>query len=323
MSLEEIQTFQKMFRMIEQEVNQAVIGQGKIVHDLLLAAVAGGNVLLEGAPGLGKTRLAKTLAAALDVSYARIQFTPDLMPTDITGTMVAEQRNGEIRFRFQKGPLFHSIILADEINRASPKTQSALLEAMEEKTVTIGNETYVLPHVFFVLATQNPLEMEGTFPLPEAQLDRFMMKLKLTMPGMEALLHVLDMTTGQYEAPSTRKVLNAQQLQQMRQAAFSTPAAEEVRRYAVRLVMETHPEHSSSELVRKHVISGASLRGAQALLMGAKIQALAAGRYHVTRQDIANLAIPCLSHRLFLRYPGAARQVRVEDIIEQLVLKVE
>ncbi|MBN6185724.1 AAA family ATPase [Aneurinibacillus sp. BA2021] len=320
---EEIERFHETFHRIEQQINRTIIGQEHVVRHVLMAVIAGGNVLLEGAPGLGKTELVKTLATALDLSYARIQFTPDLMPTDITGTMVVEQQNGQMSFRFQKGPLFHSLILADEINRASPKTQSALLEAMQEKTVTVGNETYRLPDMFFVLATQNPLEMEGTFPLPEAQLDRFMMKLVLTMPGMEQLLHILDLTTGQSTAPVREKVLNGQQLQRMRQIACDIPAAEEVRRYAVRLIMETHPEHSSSELVREYVAAGASLRGAQALVMGAKIQALAEGRFHVSRHDIQTLAIPCLRHRIFLRYAASAMRVRPDDIIEQVLAKVE
>lgn len=320
---EEIERFHETFHRLEQQINRTIIGQEHVVRHVLLAVIAGGNVLLEGAPGLGKTELVKTLATTLDLSYARIQFTPDLMPTDITGTMVVEQQNGQMSFRFQKGPLFHSLILADEINRASPKTQSALLEAMQEKTVTIGNETYRLPDVFFVLATQNPLEMEGTFPLPEAQLDRFMMKLVLTMPGMEQLLRILDLTTGQSAAPASTSVLNGQQLQRMRQIACDVPAAEEVRRYAIRLVMETHPEHSSNELVREYVAAGASLRGAQALVMGAKIQALAEGRFHVSRHDIQTLAIPCLRHRIFLQYAASAMRVRPDDIIEQVLAKVE
>ncbi|MCG8403414.1 MAG: MoxR family ATPase [Firmicutes bacterium] len=315
--------FREQFAALEKEVGRVIIGQDEIITGVLTGIIAGGNVLLEGAPGLGKTRLVKTLAGVLDLSFARIQFTPDLMPVDITGTVMVNQNAGNLDFVFQKGPIFHSLVLADEINRATPKTQSAFLEAMQEKTVTVGATTYSLPQPFFVLATENPLEMEGTYPLPEAQLDRFMFKLKIFLPALHHLSRIMDITVGGLQQPEIKKLAAGEQILQMQQTALAVPVATEVKQYALKIMEATHPDRSPLQPVKDYVTCGASPRGAQAMLAGAKILALARGRYNVSYQDIKTMAPPCLRHRIFLNFRAGADQVSADDIIGEILERVK
>ena len=282
MEEEKIQQFASDFFRVEEEIGSVIIGQKELVRNVLTAMVAGGNVLLEGMPGLGKTQLVKAVGDAVDLHFSRIQFTPDLMPADVTGTTVMNrEENGNMSFVFRKGPIFANLVLADEINRATPKTQSALLEAMQEHTVTGGSQTYRLEEPFFVLATQNPLETEGTYPLPEAQMDRFLFKLDVAFPNKEELMKiVLSTTDGKVHRAS--KVMDGKRLLQMREIAQQVPVAEPVAEYLMDLILKTHPENTEApEVVRQYVRYGASPRGAQAFLQAAIILALLAGRYHV------------------------------------------
>ncbi|WP_347489021.1 MoxR family ATPase [Desulfoscipio sp. XC116] len=314
--------FQEYFTALESEVGKLIIGQDEIVRQVMIGIIAGGNVLLEGAPGLGKTQLVKTLARVLDLSFSRIQFTPDLMPMDITGTVIMHKNQGELNFSFEKGPIFHSLVLADEINRATPKTQSAFLEAMQEKTVTVGATSYPLPDPFFVLATENPLEMEGTYPLPEAQLDRFMFKLKIFLPELNDLSRIMDLTVGGSREPQVKKAATGEQILQMQQIAREVPVAAEVKQYALKIILATHPDHSRLQLVKDYVTCGASPRGAQSMLAAAKIRALARGRYNVSYEDIKVMAHPCLRHRVFLNFRAGSDQVDTDTIIEELLRQV-
>ena len=307
---------------IEREVGKVIVGQTEIVRNILTGIIAGGNVLLEGAPGLGKTLLVKTFARVLDLSFSRIQFTPDLMPVDIIGTVMINKNERSLGFTFQKGPVFHSLVLADEINRATPKTQSALLEAMQEKTVTVGMATYPLPEPFFVLATENPLEMEGTYPLPEAQLDRFMFKLKILLPEMEDLSRIMDQTTGSYQ-PEVKKQATGEQILELQQTAREVPVATDVKQYALKIMLATHPDRSDLQTVKDYVACGASPRGVQAMLAGAKIRALAEGRYNVSYKDIEGMAYPCLRHRIFLNFRAAADRVEADEIIKEILQQVK
>jgi MoxR-like ATPase len=304
---------------IEREVGRVIVGQTEVIRHVMIAILSGGHVLLEGVPGLGKTMMIRTLAQVLDLRFSRIQFTPDLMPADITGTDVMEEgADGQRAFRFQAGPLFANLILADEINRATPKTQSAMLEAMQERTVTIANKTYPLPDPFFVLATQNPLEMEGTYPLPEAQLDRFVFKVDVPFPPVADLIRILDRTTGA-EMPETTIVCRGPQLLSMQRLARAVPVPSHVSEYASRLVVASHPGDSPCEPVRNYVRYGASPRGGQAMILGAKIRALLAGRYNVSFDDVDMLAPAALRHRLLLNFEGQADGVQPDDIIADLV----
>ena len=314
-----IQAFAPLFRALEAEVGKAVVGQKEIVRDVLTCMVAGGNVLLEGLPGLGKTQLVKAVAKAFSLSFSRIQFTPDLMPSDVTGTDVLERReDGSGAFAFRKGPIFANIVLADEINRATPKTQSALLEAMQEQTVTAGGVTHVLPVPFFVLATQNPLEMEGTYPLPEAQMDRFMCKLNVRFPNQEELLRILELTTG-IGGEEPQPVANAEALLIMRETARCVPVSRAVAEYAAGMILRTNPQAADApDYVRKYVRYGASPRGAQAFLSAAKVYALLDGRYNVAFADIDALANVVLRHRIFLNFDALADGVSPEDVVEQV-----
>lgn len=304
---------------MEEEIGSVIIGQKELVRNVLTAMVAGGNVLLEGMPGLGKTQLVKAVGDAVDLHFSRIQFTPDLMPADVTGTTVMNrEENGNMSFVFRKGPIFANLVLADEINRATPKTQSALLEAMQEHTVTGGSQTYPLEEPFFVLATQNPLETEGTYPLPEAQMDRFLFKLDVTFPNKEELMKiVLSTTDGKVHRAS--KVMDGKRLLQMREIAQQVPVAEPVAEYLMDLILKTHPENPEApEVVRQYVRYGASPRGAQAVLQAARIFALLAGRYHVAYEDIKQAAKPALRHRIFLNFEGMAEGKTPDEIIEAL-----
>lgn len=319
MEEEKIQQFASDFFRVEEEIGSVIIGQKELVRNVLTAMVAGGNVLLEGMPGLGKTQLVKAVGDAVDLHFSRIQFTPDLMPADVTGTTVMNrEENGNMSFVFRKGPIFANLVLADEINRATPKTQSALLEAMQEHTVTGGSQTYRLEEPFFVLATQNPLETEGTYPLPEAQMDRFLFKLDVAFPNKEELMKiVLSTTDGKVHRAS--KVMDGKRLLQMREIAQQVPIAEPVAEYLMDLILKTHLENPEApEVVRQYVRYGASPRGAQAVLQAARIFALLAGRYHVAYEDIKQAAKPALRHRIFLNFEGMTEGKTPDEIIEAL-----
>ncbi|HSM58447.1 MAG TPA: MoxR family ATPase [Candidatus Sulfomarinibacteraceae bacterium] len=308
---------------IEAEVGKVIVGQRPVVRHVLIAILAGGHALLEGVPGLGKTMLIRTLGQALSLEFSRIQFTPDLMPADITGTDIMEESaEGQRVFRFQRGPVFANLVLADEVNRATPKTQSALLEAMQEKTVTVANETYHLPAPFFVLATQNPLEMEGTYPLPEAQLDRFLFKVNVPFPSAGDLSEIVARTTGQ-DVPVAEPAADGARIIAMQQLARQVPVPQHVTDYVSRLVVATHPQDSPAPLVRDYVRYGASPRAAQALILGAKITALLAGRYNVSFDDVAAVTPAALRHRLILNFEGQAEGVAMDAVIGDLLEHVE
>lgn len=319
MEEEKIQQFASDFFRVEEEIGSVIIGQKELVRNVLTAMVAGGNVLLEGMPGLGKTQLVKAVGDAVDLEFSRIQFTPDLMPADVTGTTVMNrEENGNMSFVFRKGPIFANLVLADEINRATPKTQSALLEAMQEHTVTGGSQTYRLEEPFFVLATQNPLETEGTYPLPEAQMDRFLFKLDVAFPNKEELMKIV-LTTTDGKVHRASKVMDGKRVLQMREIAQQVPVAEPVAEYLMDLILKTHPENQEApEVVRQYVRYGASPRGAQAVLQAARIFALLAGRYHVAYEDIKQAAKPALRHRIFLNFEGMAEGKTSDEIIEAL-----
>ena len=297
-----------------------IVGQQDIVDGTLAALIAGGHVLLEGVPGLGKTMLVRTLADALHLVFSRVQFTPDLMPADLTGTnVVVETPEGGRKFEFQRGPIFANIVLTDEINRATPKTQSALLEAMAERSVTAGGSTHQLQKPFLVMATQNPLEMEGTYPLPEAQLDRFFIKLIVKFPSADDLSLILNRTTGTEET-NAEPVLNGERILQLRDLARQIPIADDVQRYAINLVLGTHPDQpTATDMVRRFVRYGASPRGAQALILYAKILAVLDSRYHVAKDDINKAAAPVLRHRMIQNFEGQAEDISADDIVADLI----
>lgn len=321
---QQYQEFREAFLRIQNEVSKRIVGQKEIIEGVLICLMTGGHALLEGVPGLGKTLLIRTLHEVLDLGFSRIQFTPDLMPADIIGTnVVAEDEDGRKFFEFQHGPVFANLILADEINRATPKTQSALLEAMQEKSVTVAGKHRALSLPFFVMATQNPLEMEGTYPLPEAQLDRFFFKLKVEYPSLEELDLVMERTTKR-EMPSVEKVSDGEQINALEQSVRDIIIAEDVRRYALRIVLSTHPEaEEAPELTRKYVRYGSSPRGAQSLILGAKVKAILDGRYNVSREDIQAVALPSLRHRLILSFEGEAEGIDPDGIIERLLEEVQ
>ncbi|HVL26316.1 MAG TPA: MoxR family ATPase [Thermomicrobiales bacterium] len=314
--------FRSTAEQLEQQIERVIVGQRAVVTDVLTAIIAGGHVLLEGVPGLGKTRLVQTVARTLDLSFGRIQFTPDLMPADITGTnILQETEEGRRTFAFQRGPVFANILLADEINRATPKTQAALLEAMQEQTVTIANENHRLPEPFFVLATQNPLEMEGTYPLPEAQLDRFLFKLIVGYPSAEEL-HEIVGRTMQADTP-VEKVADGATILRMGGVARQVPIANSVVDYAVRLVMATHPEHEHvPDATRKYIRYGASPRGAQALVLGGKVRALLAGRMNVSYEDIQGVLHPALRHRVILNFDAEASGIASDAVLDAIASQV-
>jgi len=300
---------------IRSEVGKVIVGQTDLVETVLLTVLCEGHVLLEGVPGLGKTRLLQTLGQVLDVAFGRVQFTPDLMPADILGTNILN----EGRFEFHRGPLFANLVLADEVNRATPKTQSALLEAMQERQVTLGRETHSLPRPFFVMATQNPIEMEGTYPLPEAQLDRFLFKALVPFPPIDDIVEILNRTTIQ-EEPQVTGVVDDRTLLEMSAMVREVPAASHVLEYAATLVAATHPGHEAApELVNRYVRFGASPRGAQAMVLGGKATALRDGRPNLAREDVRAVAPAALRHRLVLGYEAAADGVTADDLVAAIL----
>ena len=301
---------------LESEIGRVLVGQGEVVRGTVIAMIAGGHVLLEGVPGLGKTLLVRTLAEAVEGRFSRIQFTPDLMPADLTGTnIMGEHPDGTKRFEFQPGPVFANIVLADEINRATPKTQAALLEAMQEHSVTVGGTTHKLGGLFFVLATQNPLEMEGTYPLPEAQLDRFFCKILVPFPTAGEMMSILDRTTTTAQ-PRVESTFPSSRILEMGQLAREIPVADDICRFAVDLVMGTHPDSpQSQQFVKKYVRFGASPRGAQAMLLGAKINAILDGRFHVAKDDLKTVAPMVLRHRIILNFEGQAENIATDEVV--------
>ena len=321
---EHIDLFRERFVRITREVGKRIVGNEEIVENTVTALLAGGHVLLEGIPGVGKTSLVHTLADVLHLKFSRIQFTPDLMPADIVGTNIVQEHahGGGTFFEFQPGPIFANVVLADEINRATPKTQSALLEAMQEQSVSVGKTTYQLEQPFLVLATQNPLEMEGTYPLPEAQLDRFFFKLKVTYPAEKAMHQILERTT-QTEGTPVERVMNGPEILEMRHVVRSVPIAKPVQGYAIRLTLGSHPGSPyASPLVNKYVRYGASPRAAQAIVLAAKIQALNRGQAFVSPDDIRTVALPALRHRLLLNFEGEADEVSTDAIVNELLTSV-
>ncbi len=316
--------FRQIAAQIELEVGKVIVGQKELIRNTLVTLLAKGNALLEGVPGLGKTMLIRTLAEAIDCKFSRIQFTPDLMPADIVGTnLIVENDEGRREFRFEPGPIFANLVLADEINRATPKTQSAMLEAMQEHSVTVSKTTHRLPEPFFVLATQNPLEMEGTYPLPEAQLDRFLFKIDVAFPTVQELVEIADRTTD-VENPHAEKAADEATILHMQQLARGVPIAPHVTEYAAKLLRSTHPDGADAlGIVKEFVHVGGSPRGMQAMILGGKIYALLDGRYNVAFDDIRNAAIPALRHRLLLNFEAQAEGISSDEIITNLLEMVQ
>jgi MoxR-like ATPase len=312
--------FTRQTAAIREEIGRVIVGQDEIVTNVMIALIGGGHVLLEGVPGLGKTMLVRTLSQVLDLKFARIQFTPDLMPADIVGTDILEEdEHGRRHFRFQHGPIFANLVLADEINRATPKTQSALLEAMQEQTVTASNQTFTLESPFFVLATQNPIEMEGTYPLPEAQLDRFLFKLDVGYPSQAEISEILARTTGK-TMPQANKIIDQAALLAMRNIARQVPVASNVMDFVAALVLASHPEtEQAPPLVKRYVRFGASPRAGQAMIIGAKVNALINGRFNVSFGDIEAVAVHAIRHRLILNFEGEAEGIRPDAIVTEMV----
>lgn len=313
--------FRDTFNNLLGEVSKVIVGHKSVLEGVLISLFVGGNVLLEGVPGLGKTMLVRTLAETLGLSFSRIQFTPDLMPADITGTNIVTEdpATGRRRFEFQKGPIFAQLVLADEINRATPKSQSALLEAMQEKSVTVAGVRYTLDLPFFVMATQNPVEQEGTYPLPEAQLDRFLFKLILGYSQLDELLTIVDRTTGAH-TPEVRQILDGAGILRMQELVRQVIVAPHVKEYAARLVLATHPEGKyATELTNKYVRCGSSPRGAQALILAGKVKALCDARFHVAYKDIESIAHDVLRHRLILNFEAEADRVNADTIVESVL----
>ena len=312
--------FVEAFRKIQKEISTVIVGNDRLIEDVLTGLFAGGHVLLEGVPGIGKTMLVSTLASSVDCQFSRIQFTPDLMPSDIIGTrVVVEDMAGKKTFAFQKGPVFTQTLLADEINRATPKTQSALLEAMQERAVTVAGERHALKPPFFVLATQNPLEMEGTYPLPEAQVDRFLFKLVVEFPPLEDLIEVSRRTTRR-ETNHARPVLHSDQVVRLAGTVRDMPIAAHVEKYAARLLLATHPNTAQTAPMAKQFVKyGASPRGLQAMVLGGKVRALLDGRYNVSVDDIQQVAKPALRHRIILNFEGEAEEVKTDLIVQEIL----
>ena len=316
------EAFAERASAIEREIGKVIVGQRDLVRQTLTGLLANSHVLLEGVPGLGKTMLVRTIADVIDCSFNRIQFTPDLMPADITGTNILVEEGGSRVFKFQPGPIFANLVLADEINRATPKTQSSLLEAMQEHQVTVARNRYPLEAPFFVLATQNPLEMEGTYPLPEAQLDRFLLKALVPFPSEEDLIGILERTTGA-DAPTAKPAATAEDIVEMQRLARAVPIAPHITAYAVSVLAATHPDNRRAPgLVRQYVRYGGSPRGAQALVTSGKILALMDGRFNVALDDIRAAALPALRHRVILNFEGEAEGITTEAVVRTILDEV-
>jgi MoxR-like ATPase len=315
--------FQKKIGTVREEIGKVIVGQRAVVDGVLTCMLAGSHALLEGVPGLGKTMIVRTLAQTLGLEFSRIQFTPDLMPADVIGTVVLdENEQGGRAFEFRKGPIFSNLVLADEINRATPKTQSALLEAMQEQRVTVGRTTHQLDAPYFVLATQNPLEMEGTYPLPEAQLDRFFFKLEVPFPSREELHTIVDRTTTDHHSEA-HTVASRDDILGMQALVRRVPVARHVQDYAIRVLQATHPSgEEATPLVKRFVRTGASPRGVQAMLLAAKIGALFAGRFAASPEDVKAVAAPALRHRLLMSFEGEAEGIRPDVVIEEILSKL-
>ncbi len=320
---QKVAAFQADFRRIEAEIGKVIVGHREVIRAVLTSLFAGGHVLLEGVPGLGKTLLVRTLGSVLTLKFNRIQFTPDLMPADILGTnLVAQNASGDRVFKFQQGPIFSQIVLADEINRATPKTQSAMLEAMQEHRVTVGGQTYTLEEPFLVLATQNPIEMEGTYPLPEAQLDRFLFKVMVSFSSVNELRQILERTTDK-SAVELHAILDGPKIIAYQQLVKEVVAAPHVKDYAARLVWATHAESElAPEIVKRYVRFGSSPRGAQALMLAAKVSALVEGRYNVGFADIKGVAHDAMRHRVLLNFEGEAEGVKIEKVVDEILASV-
>ena len=316
--------FRKDFDRLVDEVGKVIVGYRDIISNVLTCLLCDGHALLEGVPGVGKTLLVNTLATCLDLDFSRVQFTPDLMPADVTGTTIlVEDEHGARSLQFQKGPIFANVVLADEINRSTPKTQSALLEAMQEQSVTSGTTTYKLAPPFIVLATQNPLEMDGTYPLPEAQLDRFLFKLLFPFPSADELALIMDRTTT-VEMPVADRIMGADELLAMHRTVREVPVADHVRDYAIRLVLNTHPElDGAPESTKQYIRYGSSPRGAQALMLGGKVRALLDGRFALSREDMDAVAHQALRHRMVLNFEGEATGMNTDDLIDEILKKTK
>ena len=319
-NMENVKSFSARIASIKAELAKDVVGNEEVIENIIIAIISGGNVLLEGVPGVGKTRLVRSLSRTLGLPFSRIQFTPDLMPSDVTGTnIIQKDKDGNMHTVFQRGPIFANLVLADEINRATPKTQSAMLEVMQEHKVTVGGETYTIDEPVFVMATENPIEQDGTYPLPEAQMDRFMFKLIMKFPGIEELKNIVTMTQATM-LETAETVIDGQTILELRQLASGVPAIDDVLEYAVRLVSATHPElDGASATASKYVKYGASPRAAQALITAAKVRALMHGNYNVSYADIDALAGPVLRHRVKVNYAAINDKLTVDDVIEMLV----
>ena len=323
MDEKQLQEMIEKVKNCETEIGKGIIGQRNIIRQVLLAILADGNVLLEGVPGLGKTELVKAISKVMSTSFSRIQFTPDLMPADVTGTNLIIKEEGNNVFQFEAGPVFANIVLADEINRATPKTQSALLEAMQEKTVTVGKTTYELPQPFMVLATQNPIENEGTYPLPEAQLDRFLFKLLVEFPSKQELKEIMDITVTNEKA-ELASIMTGEDILAIRNVIRDMPVADAVMDYALSIVVATHPENKEApEITKKYIQTGASPRAAQAIVKTAKARAFMEGRFNVAFEDIQFVAYPALRHRLALNFEAVSEGVNADAVISDILKEIK